>query len=57
MTNVQPIKQRPNKDDNDYIVVTIKCPFCQKKHTHGLHKNDNNEHRGTPCGKSYYIIQ
>lgn len=29
--------------------ITIKCPYCGKKHLHGAPEGDEAEHRRAPC--------
>lgn len=54
---VYPSKMRKNNDYKDYLVVSVKCPHCKDKHSHGIHKDaKDNQHRVADCGKGNYYI-
>jgi hypothetical protein len=45
------IKRRPNGDNPAYDVVEVQCPYCGKRHAHGVKVSEgpNHGHRVADC--------
>lgn len=55
---VHPIRVTTNRDHPGAHVVTIRCPYCHRKHSHGLPAgNTVAGHRHSHCGRGNgYVI-
>jgi hypothetical protein len=45
------------KDTGSYVSVTVQCPFCPKKHTHGLVYGETEGFRVSHCHQGSYTIK
>ena len=36
------IKRRPNRDNPEFEIATIRCPLCKQTHEHGLNPKNIN---------------
>ncbi len=55
------VREAPNPDFQDHVLVWIICPYCGEEHMHGMGLKENMTHRGSHClkpqahHKGYYL--
>ena len=43
------VREEPNPDSQDHVLVWIICPLCGEEHMHGMGLKETRTHRNSHC--------